>query len=101
MKQFEERGAQLLGLSCDSVPALKTWAQSLGGIGYPLLSDFHPHGKFSQDLGIFNAEGGYPARSITIVGTTAAPSRMVNSRVPGLRPGLRSDTGTPAAFIRA
>lgn len=67
MKQFEERGAQLLGLSCDSVPALKTWAQSLGGIGYPLLSDFHPHGKFSQDLGIFNAEGGYPARSITIV----------------------------------
>lgn len=67
MKQFDERGAQLLGLSCDSVPALKVWAQSLGGIGYPLLSDFYPHGKVSQDLGIFNAEGGYPARSVTIV----------------------------------
>lgn len=42
-----------------------------------------------------------PPCSITIVGTTAAPSRMVNSRVPGLRPGFRSDTGTPSAFSRA
>ena len=67
MKPFEERGAQLLGLSCDSVPALKVWAQSLGGINYPLMSDFHPHGKASQALGIFNAEGGYPMRSVTIV----------------------------------
>ncbi len=67
MKPFEERGAQLLGLSCDTVPALKVWAESLGGIGYPLLSDFHPHGKASQALGIFNAEGGYPLRSVTIV----------------------------------
>jgi len=67
LKPFEERGAQLLGLSCDSVPALKVWAQSLGGINYPLMSDFHPHGKASQALGIFNAEGGYPMRSVTIV----------------------------------
>ncbi|MSP49190.1 MAG: redoxin domain-containing protein [Alphaproteobacteria bacterium] len=67
MKQFDERGAQLLGLSCDTVPSLKVWAQSLGGIGYPLLSDFYPHGKTCQDLGIFNAEGGYPKRSVTIV----------------------------------
>lgn len=67
LKQFDERGAQLLGLSCDPIPSLKVWAQSLGGIGYPLLSDFHPHGKTSQDLGIFNAEGGYPMRSVIIV----------------------------------
>jgi alkyl hydroperoxide reductase subunit AhpC len=67
LKQFDERGAQLLGLSCDSVPALKVWAQSLGGIGYPLLSDFFPHGKVSQELGIFNAEGGYPMRSVTTI----------------------------------
>ena len=67
MKQFTEKNAQLLGLSCDPVPALKVWAQSLGGIGHPLLSDFHPHGKASQGLGIFNAEGGFPLRSITII----------------------------------
>lgn len=60
-------GAQLLGLSCDTVPSLKVWAQSMGGVGYPLLSDFQPHGKASQALGIFNAEGGFPFRAVTIV----------------------------------
>ncbi len=67
MKQFDEKGAQLLGLSCDPLPSLKVWAQSMGGIGHPLLSDFHPHGKVSQSLGIFNAEAGYPLRSVTVI----------------------------------
>jgi alkyl hydroperoxide reductase subunit AhpC len=67
LKQFEEKGAQLLGLSCDPVPALKVWAQSLGGISHPLMSDFYPHGKLSQALGTFNDEAGYTLRSITIV----------------------------------
>lgn len=56
-----------MGFSCDPGPALKTWAQSLGGIGYPLLSDFWPHGKVAQSLGIFNAENGFTLRSVTIV----------------------------------
>ena len=85
MRQFEERGAQLLGLSCDPVPALKVWAQSLGGIGYPLLSDFHPHGKASQALGIFNAEGGYPMRSVTIV-DPAGVVRAFHAYAPGTLP---------------
>ena len=67
MKQFEAKGAQLLGLSCDPLPALKVWAQSLGGVGHPLLSDFFPHGKACQGLGIYNAEGGFPMRSVTII----------------------------------
>ena len=67
MKQYEEKGAQLLGLSCDPVPALKVWAQSLGGIAHPLLSDFHPHGAVSQSLGIFNPDSGFTLRSITVI----------------------------------
>ena len=67
MKQFEEKGAQLLGLSCDPIPALKVWAQSFGAIGHPLLSDFYPHGKVSQSLGIFNADTGYTLRSVTTI----------------------------------
>jgi len=67
LKQFEEKSAQVLGLSCDPWPALRTWAMSMGGIGHPLLSDFHPHGKVSQSLGIYNAEGGYPNRSVSII----------------------------------
>jgi alkyl hydroperoxide reductase subunit AhpC len=67
LKQFDEKGAQVLGLSCDPVPALKVWAQSMGGVGYPLLSDFYPHGKVCQSLGIFNEATGFPARSVTVI----------------------------------
>ena len=67
MKQFEEKNTQLLGLSCDPWPSLRVWALSMGGIGHPLLSDFHPHGKASTGLGIYNADGGFPARSISII----------------------------------
>ena len=67
LKQFDAQGAQLLGLSCDTSPSLKVWAASLGGIGYPLLSDFNPHGALSKALGIFNDANGFSLRSITIV----------------------------------
>jgi alkyl hydroperoxide reductase subunit AhpC len=85
LKQFEERGAQLLGLSCDPVPALKVWAQSLGGINYPLLSDFYPHGKVCHDLGIFNAEGGFPKRSVTIIDPKGVV-RAAHTYGPGVLP---------------
>ena len=57
----------MLGLSCDTIPSLKVWSQALGGVGHPLMSDFHPHGNLSQGLGSFNAEAGYTLRSVTIV----------------------------------
>jgi alkyl hydroperoxide reductase subunit AhpC len=66
LKQFAEKDAQLVGLSCDPGPSLKVWAQSLGGIGYPLLSDFHPHGRVSQSLGLFNGDNGFTLRAIVI-----------------------------------
>jgi len=37
------------------------------GIGHPLLSDFYPHGKASQSLGIFNADAGFTMRSVTLI----------------------------------
>ena len=85
MKQYDEKGAQLLGLSCDTVPSLKVWAQSLGGIGYPLLSDFFPHGKTSQDLGIYNADGGYPMRSVTTIDPQGVV-RAFHAYPPGVLP---------------
>jgi glutaredoxin len=48
---------QVLGLSVDSVPCLKAWADSLGGITYPLLSDFYPHGAVSKKYGVLRKEG--------------------------------------------
>lgn len=58
--------AQVLGISVDHVPCLQAWAESLGGISYPLLSDFWPHGAVSQRYGVLRAEG-YSERAIFVV----------------------------------
>jgi len=56
-----------VGISCDTVYTLKAWADSLGGIEYPLCSDFWPHGKVTQAYGVFNSEVGRPERAIILV----------------------------------
>jgi len=57
---------QVLGISVDHVPCLKAWAESLGGINYPLMSDFWPHGKVAESYGILRKEG-YSERAIFII----------------------------------
>ncbi len=54
---FAGLDAQVLGLSVDHIPCLKAWAESLGGIHYPLLSDFWPHGAVAQAYGVLRPEG--------------------------------------------
>jgi glutaredoxin len=36
---------------------LKAWADSLGGITYPLLSDFYPHGRIAKKYGVLRPDG--------------------------------------------
>lgn len=58
--------AQVLGISIDHIPCLKAWADSLGGISYPLLSDFWPHGRISELFGVLRPEG-YSERAIFVI----------------------------------
>ena len=67
MTKFDEAGAQVLGMSVDSMFALKTWACAMGGIKHPLLADFWPHGGVAKSFGIFNEEGGYSSRTLFII----------------------------------
>lgn len=57
---------QVLGLSVDSKACLVAWAESLGGISYPLLSDFYPHGMVAIKYGVLRAEG-YSERAIFVL----------------------------------
>ncbi len=66
MDRFEGFEAQVLGLSVDSVPCLTAWAESLGDISYPLLSDFYPHGKVAEMYGVFRPEG-HSERAIFVI----------------------------------
>jgi peroxiredoxin len=58
--------AQVLGISVDSVPCLKAWADTFGGINYPLLSDFWPHGAVAQKYDVLRSEG-HSERALFIV----------------------------------
>lgn len=66
LPKFEGYNTQVLGISVDHVPCLKAWAESLGGIHYPLLSDFWPHGQVAQRYGVFREEG-YAERALFVV----------------------------------
>ena len=57
---------QVLGISVDHVPCLQAWAESLGGINYPLLSDFWPHGEVAKMYGVLRSEG-HSERAILVI----------------------------------
>jgi len=49
------------------VPSLKGWADFLGGVPFPLLSDYWPHGAVGQAYGIFNEERGMDKRAAYVI----------------------------------
>ena len=64
--RFEELDCQLLGISVDSVPCHMAWARSLGGLSFPLMSDFWPHGEVARRYGVLT-EKGYTERVVFLI----------------------------------
>ena len=56
-----------LGLSVDSVPCKKAWADFIGLKKLPVLADFWPHGGFAQSLGLFRDRQGFSERANVLV----------------------------------
>lgn len=54
---FDQTDTQLIGLSVDSVPTLHAWVQEMGGVWFPVASDFFPHGELADALGILRSTG--------------------------------------------
>jgi alkyl hydroperoxide reductase subunit AhpC len=48
------------------VPCLAAWAKNLGGISFPLLSDFNPQGEVAGKYGILRDEG-FAERAIFVI----------------------------------
>ena len=65
--RFEEKNAQVLGISCDSVHSHRASSTAMGGLNYPELSDFHPKGKTTEAYGLWNDERGSGARAVLVV----------------------------------
>lgn len=54
---FEQTGTHLVGVSIDNVPTLNAWVQEMGGVWFTVASDFFPHGKLADALGILRSTG--------------------------------------------
>ncbi len=61
LPRFEEYDTQVLGISVDSVPSHEAWQKSVGGISYPLCSDFYPHGQVAESYGVLRNNPDEPA----------------------------------------
>ena len=66
--KLDALSAHVLAVSVDAGPSKKAWADSLGGISYDLLSDFHPHGKVASDYGVMRNDG-ISERAIFVIDT--------------------------------
>ncbi|MCP4684928.1 MAG: redoxin domain-containing protein [bacterium] len=92
MEAFEEHDCQLFGVSVDSVACHIAWAKSLGGLSFPLMSDFYPHGEVAAKYGVL-AERGYAERVVFLIDKKGV-IRLVD-RVP------LSDTPDNETLLRA
>ncbi|MBU6997000.1 MAG: peroxiredoxin [Theionarchaea archaeon] len=64
---LEKAHARAFGLSVDSVPCKKAWADHLGIRNIQLLSDFWPHGEVSGKYGLFREKDGFSERANVVI----------------------------------
>ena len=64
---FDKLDCQILGVSVDSLPSLTAWAKSLGGLSFPLMSDFWPHGEVASRYGVLYERKGFAERTIFLI----------------------------------
>ncbi len=66
--RFQEKKTVAFGVSVDSVPSKKAWAErDLGISKTSLLSDFWPHGGTAKRFGLFREQDGFSQRANVII----------------------------------
>jgi len=65
---FEDAGAAVLAISCDTRHAQAQWAEQQG-FTFPVLSDFWPHGEVARAYGAFNEQLGCANRASFVIDT--------------------------------
>jgi len=64
---FDDASVRLVGISVDSVHALRVWAEQ-EGYEFSIVSDFWPHGAVAKAYGAFVEERGIATRATVIIG---------------------------------
>lgn len=68
VSQFEQMGAQVIGVSTDNLPSLKYWAENVINAKIPLGSDFMR--KTATDYGVLMPDRGIANRATFVVDTS-------------------------------
>lgn len=66
--EFDDLDVIAVGVSVDSIPSKKAWAENLGIKETKLLADFWSHGALAESLGLFNEDKGISKRANILVG---------------------------------
>jgi glutaredoxin-related protein len=93
LPRFRAAHTQVLGVSVDSVYSHANWARDLGGISFPLLSDFEPKGDVARSYGVYLDGPGITDRA-TILVDSAGIVRHASS----VGPAGQRDIGELAAL---
>ena len=64
---FKERGAEVLGISTDSLYTHKAFAEQCGAKSYPLLADFNPRGEVARKYGVWRDKDNINERATVLV----------------------------------
>lgn len=64
--EFQRLGAQLVGISVDSIYSHGAWA-AVRGITFPLLADFHPKGEVARRYHVYRESDGFSERALYVV----------------------------------
>jgi peroxiredoxin len=81
---WRELGADVLAVSCDTVPALRRFADQ-ERLDVPLLSDFWPHGAVSSAYDVFQEDIGAAARGSFVIDRSGVVRWTVRTAMPDAR----------------
>jgi mycoredoxin-dependent peroxiredoxin len=69
LPDFANSNTQLIAVSCDHMFSLRAFADQ-DRLGFPILSDFWPHGAVSKSYGVFDPGHGCADRGTFIIDST-------------------------------
>ena len=90
IQELQQKNVQVLAMCCDNIDSIHAWATAVGGLPFPGLSDFWPHGKVSTDYGVLN-EDGVPDRTLILIdknGIIIYIDELLTEDVPTIHPIL-------------
>ena len=79
VKEFRAEAGEILGVSVDSVASHRSWAEELGGIDYPLLSDEEK--KVTRAYGVLDEKEGVALRATFLINPSGEIAYVVISHV--------------------